>query len=59
MANPKIKTEHAGAKNGDRSYTRAEAKKASKKRRRAVKSKLHPRFWIASPDDLPNDFGRL
>lgn len=29
-----MKTEHAGAKNGDRTITRNEAKQASKKRRR-------------------------
>ena len=45
MANAKIKTEHNGAKNTDRSITRREAKEASRKRRRR-QDKLHPKFWI-------------
>jgi len=45
MAHAKIKTEHNGAKNTDRSITRREAKEASRKRRRR-QDKLHPKFWI-------------
>lgn len=47
MARSKLKTEHAGAKNGGGHWgRRAEAKKDSKKRRRAADKKaLHPLFW--------------
>lgn len=57
MANKKLKPNHNGAKNTDRSFTRAEVKQASKKIRRKIKPKLHPMFWVDNPDDLPADFG--
>lgn len=51
MALQKVKTEHSGAKNTDRSITRREAKKSSKKRRRR-KGKLDPRFWTEIPNTV-------
>ena len=55
MAEPKVKTEHNGAKNGGGGWGhRADMKRASKKRRRAQSKKaavLHPDFW-ASPDEM-------
>ena len=50
MAYDKGKTEHAGAKNGGGGMwgTRADVKRASKKRRRREgKKRLHPKFWVS------------
>jgi len=54
MALAKGKTEHNGAKNGGGGMwgRRAEVKHASKKRRRKIKQKLHPQFWLDTPGDL-------